>query len=86
MLRRGGRVAAAYSEEAVMNKIESCGIEVSARELVVAWERKKGGCGGLRTLLRDIGRCLEVTGLYGLDVMLVLSGQARLEVMVANIP
>ncbi len=26
-----------------MNKIESCGIEVSARELVVAWERKKGG-------------------------------------------
>ncbi len=43
MLRRGGRVAAAFSEEAVMNKIESCGIEVSARELVVAWERKKGG-------------------------------------------
>ncbi len=81
-----------------MDKIEGCGIEVSARELVVAWERKKGGLrrfantsAGHRALLHTLTRggkrvrvCLEATGLYGLDVALVLSACAEIEVMVAN--
>src|SRR6266568_2150057 len=80
-----------------MDKIEACGIEVSARELVVALE-KKGGLrrfantpAGHRALLHMLTRggkrvsvCLEATGLYGLDIALALSEQVGLEVMVAN--
>jgi transposase len=81
-----------------MDKIEACGIEVSARELVVALEGKKGGLrrfantpAGHQVLVRTLTRggkrvrvCLEATGLYGLDVALALSAQEGLEVMVAN--
>ena len=83
-----------------MDKMEACGIEVSARELVVALEGKKGearlrrfantpvGHGALlRTLTRGGKRVrvvLEATGLYGLDVALALSEQEGVEVMVAN--
>src|SRR5258708_10182814 len=41
----------------------------------------------LQTLTRGVQRvrvCLEATGVYGLDVALLLSGHAQLEVVVAN--
>jgi transposase len=81
-----------------MDKMEACGLEVSARELVVALERKKGGLrrfantpAGHRGLLHTLTRggkrvrvCMEATGLYGLDIALALSAQEGVEVMVAN--
>lgn len=83
-----------------MDKVEACGIEVSATELVVAWEGSKAGTSlrrfantatGHRALLRALTRggkrvrvVLEATGLYGLDVALALSAQPGVEVMVAN--
>ena len=79
-----------------MSKIQSCGIEVSARELVVAGEGKAtrrfaNTAAGHAALLRMLQRgdgvvrvVLEATGLYGLDLALALSGQAGVEVMVAN--
>ena len=83
-----------------MDKVEACGIEVSATELVVAWEGSKGGTSlrrfantatGQRALLRALTRggkrvrvVLEATGLYGLDVALALSAQPGVEVIVAN--
>lgn len=82
-----------------MDKAEMCGIEVSARELVVAWAGQKGEqlrrfantAVGHRTLLRTLTRggkrvrvCLEATGLYGLDLALLLSAQEGVELMVAN--
>jgi transposase len=83
-----------------MDKMEACGIEVSARELVVALQGKKGGTSlrrfantpvGHRALLHALTRggkrvrvVLEATGLYGLDVALALSEQQGVEVMVAN--
>jgi transposase len=82
-----------------MDKQEVCGIEVSARELVVAL----GTAGGMRlrrfantavghqALLRTLTRrgkrvrvVMEATGLYGLDVALALSAQEGVELMVAN--
>jgi transposase len=85
----------------MMDKMAACGIEVSARELVVALTGKKGEpvlqrfantAAGHQQLLRTLTRVgmgvvrvvLEATGLYGLDVALALSGQAGVEVMVAN--
>lgn len=83
-----------------MDKLDVCGIDVSAQELVVMVER--GGrresprsfpntASGQQQLRRDLataGRkvrvCLEATGLYGLDVALLLQSDARFEVMVAN--
>jgi transposase len=78
----------------------ACGMEVSAQELVVALTGKKGeavlrrfantaaGHAQLLRVLRGLGTgvrvVLEATGLYGLDVALALSGQAGVEVMVAN--
>lgn len=78
----------------------NCGIEVSARELVVAWTGNKGpvvrgkfantaaGHRQLRdTILggcEQVRVCLEATGVYGLDLALFLSAQPRIEVMVAN--
>jgi len=69
-----------------MDKIEACGIEVSAQELVVAMtgRREKRCCGDSRTLLSGTGRllqaphprgkrvraCMEATGVYGLDAAL----------------
>jgi len=82
-----------------MDKIEACGIEVSARELVVALGDPQGGTRlrrfanravGHRALLRvlqSLGKVrvvLEATGMYGLDVALALSAEEGIELMVAN--
>jgi transposase len=95
-----GAGATAYSKGGVMDKMEACGIEVSAQELVVALTGKQGEAvlhrfantaAGHGQLLRALTRggkrvraCLEATGVYGLDVALLLSAQQGLEVMVAN--
>ncbi len=79
---------------------EVCGLEVSAQELVVALTGKKGAAvlhrfantaAGHKQLLHTLTRggkrvsvCLEATGVYGMDVALFLSAQARIELMVAN--
>lgn len=79
---------------------QGCGIEVSARELLVAMDGPKGavrlrrfantaaGHGALVQALRRAGKrvraCLEATGLYGMDVTLALAACASIEVMVAN--
>jgi len=80
--------------------MDSCGIEVSAKELLVRL-RRQGDLEPLRNFsntpegremvvryLRRPGRvvrvCLESSGLYGLDLALALSAAAGLEVMVAN--
>ena len=78
---------------------EVVGLEVSAKELVVAREGKKGvrsfantpaGHGELiQTLTRGGQRVrvvMEATGLYGLDVAIALSDAEGIEVMVANPP
>ena len=82
-----------------MDKMETCGVEVSARELVVALGEERGGTRlrrfansavGHRALLRMLRRVgkvrvvLEATGLYGLDVAIALSAAEGVEVMVAN--
>ena len=83
-----------------MDKMGVCGMEVSAQELVVAMSGKKGEvmlqrfantAAGHRALLSTLTRggkrvrvCMEATGIYGLDVALLLSAQAGVELMVAN--
>lgn len=83
-----------------MDKREVCGMEVSAKELVVALTGKNGKAvlrtftntaAGHRQLLDTLTRggkrvsvCMEATGLYGLDVALLLSAQEEVELMVAN--
>jgi transposase len=82
-----------------MNNIEGCGVEVSARELVVARKGKAGvqltrfanTAAGHRQLLRALTRggqrvrvVLEATGLYALDLALLLSAQEQVQLMVAN--
>lgn len=82
-----------------MDKIVVCGIEVSAKELVVACQGRSGEqlrryantAAGHRSLLRALTRggkrvraCLEATGLYGLDLALFFSEQPGVELMVAN--
>jgi transposase len=83
-----------------MDKIEACGIEVSAQELVVAMSGKgpeavlrrfANTAVGHRQLLHALTRggkrvraCMEATGLYGLDVALLLSAHPGIELMVAN--
>jgi transposase len=84
-----------------MNKPEKCcGVEVSARELVVCWTGSKGEevlrrfantAAGHKQLLHALTRgvervsvCMEATGVYGLDVALFLSAAPRVRVMVAN--
>jgi len=83
-----------------VDKSEACGIEVSARELVVAMTEKNGGirlqrfantAAGHRAMLRTLTRggrrvraVMEATGLYGLDLALYLSGKENIELMVAN--
>ena len=83
-----------------MSNLDTCGIEVSAKELVVRL-RRQGDLEPLRNFtntpegretvvryLRHAGRvvrvCLESSGLYGLDLALVLSAAPGVEVMVAN--
>lgn len=83
-----------------MSNLDTCGIEVSAKELVVLLRRQGDlepwrsftntpeGHQILTRYLRRTGRvvrvCMESTGLYGLDLALALSAQEGLEVMVAN--
>lgn len=83
-----------------MSNRDTCGIEVSAKELVVRLRRGEdleplrnftNTPEGHQMILRYLGRagrvvrvCMESTGLYGLDLALALSGQEGLEVMVAN--
>jgi transposase len=83
-----------------MSNLDTCGIEVSAQELVVSLRRQEAlepwrnftntpeGQAILRRHLRRAGRvvrvCLEASGLYGLDLALALSAQEGLEVRVAN--
>lgn len=83
-----------------MDKMADCGIEVSARELVVALPGKNSEvlvkrfantAAGHRSLLRTLTRggqrvsvCMEATGVYGLDLALLLSAQERIALMVAN--
>jgi transposase len=79
-----------------MDKSVACGLEVSARELVVVVDGKSvqrfvNTPVGHRKLLETLRRggrrvrvVLEATGMYGLDVALLLSGAAEVEVMVAN--
>lgn len=78
----------------------ACGVEVSARELVVVWNGSKGEAvlrrfantaAGHKQLLHALTRgsqrvsvCMEATGVYGLDLALFLSAQERMRVMVAN--
>lgn len=83
-----------------MDKRDFAGIEVSKDELLVALRRDEQTLPlqsfpntpeGHRTLARYLARkgrvvrvCLESTGVYGLDLALLLQKQAGLEVMVAN--
>lgn len=83
-----------------MDKMEACGLEVSAKELVVALTGKKGtvelrrfanSAVGHKEMLHTLTRggkrvrvVMEATGLYGLDVALALSAQPEVELMVAN--
>jgi len=82
-----------------MDKTEVCGIEVSARELVVACAGQRGErlrsfantAAGHRLLRHTLTRggkrvrvCMEATGLYGLDLALFLSEEPLVELMVAN--
>jgi len=83
-----------------MSNLDTCGIEVSAKELVIQLRRRgeleplrrftntPGGREMVLRHLREAGRvvrvCLESSGLYGLDLALLLSAGKGLEVMVAN--
>jgi transposase len=83
-----------------MDKTDHCGIEVSAEELLVALHQgeqtlpvksfpnaPEGHRAIARYLLRKgyrIRVCLESTGVYGLDLALLLEKQAGIQVMVAN--
>lgn len=83
-----------------MDKRDYCGIEVSAKELLVALRRGEqtlplkpfpNTLEGHRAVVRYLVRpghrvraCLESTGVYGLDLALLLEKRAGIEVMVAN--
>src|SRR5205807_8354057 len=80
-----------------MDKFVACGMEVSAKELLVAVEGERrmhcfaNTAAGHQALLRALTRkgrrvrvVLEATGMYGLDVALALSGEEGIELMVAN--
>ena len=83
-----------------MDKSDFAGIEVSQDELLVALRRDEqplplqsfpNSPEGHRAVARYLTRqgrgvrvCLESTGVYGLDVALLLQKQAGIEVMVAN--
>jgi transposase len=83
-----------------MDKPDLCGLDISARELVVIVRRDqktepsrcfantKSGHQELKRYLTHqrtwVRVCMESTGLYGLDVALLLQADTRIEVMVAN--
>jgi transposase len=80
--------------------IDPCGVEVSAEELIVALRRNGAGQllksfpntpEGHRAIVRYLARkgrlvqvCLESTGVYGLDLALLLAAQPGIQVRVAN--
>ena len=86
-------------ETAIKTKFDPCGIEVSARQLVVrlrcqdqeqprqSFDNTPAGHQALLRYLSRSGRtvrvCLEATGRYGLDLCLTLH-QARIPLMVVN--
>jgi transposase len=83
-----------------MDKPDLCGIDVSAKELVVVVRRDgrteaertfANTTSGHQELKRYLTRkrtgvrvCLESTGLYGLDIALLLQADTRIEVIMAN--
>lgn len=83
-----------------MDKRDVCGIEVSAKELVVALRRGEQDLPlksfpntpeGHRDVVRYLARkgrlvrvCMESTGVYGLDLALRLEKRPGVEVMIAN--
>ena len=83
-----------------MKRIVLAGIDVSAKELVVALDRGKGpiwsgtfvnDAAGHRKLVGSLTRrgvhaqvCLEATGIYHLELALTLAAHDRIELMVAN--
>jgi transposase len=83
-----------------MDKPDLCGIDVSAKQLVVVVRRDgnteaarsfANTASGHQELKRYLTRkrtavrvCLESTGLYGLDIGLLLQADTRIEVMMAN--
>jgi transposase len=83
-----------------MNKRDHAGIEVSSQELLVALRRQEKTLplksfpntpAGHRLLVRYLRRknvvvqvCMESTGIYGLDLALLLHKQIGIQVMVAN--
>jgi transposase len=83
-----------------VDKRDDCGIEVSSKELVVALRRGEqtlplksfpNAPEGHRAIVHHLVRkgrsvrvCLESTGVYGLDLALLLEKQTGIEVMVAN--
>ncbi len=83
-----------------MNPIVLVGIDVSARELLVALERGQrplwegsfaNDAGGHRKLVKRLARgggkvrvCVEATGIYHLDLCLALHEAREIEVMVVN--
>lgn len=80
--------------------IDPCGVEVSAQELIVALRRGGNRQAlksfpntpeGHRDMARYLARkgrrvqvCMESTGVYGLDLALLLAKQSGIQVMVAN--
>jgi len=83
-----------------MSNLDTCGIEVSAKQLVIRlrrqgelepWRDFPNTPEGREMVVRHLRRggrvvrvCLESSGLYGLDLALLLSEAKGLEVMVAN--
>jgi len=95
-----GAGTTAYCTEAVMDKFDPCGVEVSARELVVALSREGRAerlrsfpntaeghaalCRFLTSGSQRVRVVLESTGLYGLDLAYTLHQDAHIEIQVAN--
>lgn len=83
-----------------MKKLARVGIDVSAKELVVALERAGAAlqestftndAAGHRKLIKHVTKndfraqvCVEATGVYHLDLCLALHGANKIEVMVVN--
>jgi len=100
MVQGRGAGTPAYTQEAIVDKTDHAGIEVSKEELLVALRRGEQTLPvksfpntgeGHRALARYLARksrvvraCLESTGVYGLDLALLLQKRPGVEVMVAN--
>jgi transposase len=89
-----------YIQEDAVSKVYAAGIDVSAKELVLAVDAGDGSvrvsrfpndASGHRAICRIFARrsgaarvCMEATGLYSLDIALALERADDIEVMVAN--